>query len=71
MRQGGICVRIEDCEPENLVTMQVDLCPVQRHKGVSCCYVSYTLPDTPLQEIRIIIVHILILSIIRLNAKNI
>ncbi|CAH0578048.1 unnamed protein product [Chrysodeixis includens] len=38
VRQGGICVRNEDCEPNNLVTLHVDLCPVQRHKGVSCCY---------------------------------
>ncbi|XP_059055373.1 uncharacterized protein LOC131849340 [Achroia grisella] len=38
VRQGGICMRVEDCAPENVVGVQVVLCPNQHHKGVVCCY---------------------------------
>ena len=39
VRQGGLCLRIEDCDPDNLVRVPVVLCPKQRHLGVTCCYV--------------------------------
>ncbi|CAG4955472.1 uncharacterized protein LOC123705326 [Colias croceus] len=38
VRQGGLCLRIEDCQPGNLVQMRGVLCPNQRHLGVECCY---------------------------------
>ncbi|XP_038216515.1 uncharacterized protein LOC119835638 [Zerene cesonia] len=38
VRQGGLCLRIEDCQPGNLVQMRGVLCPKQRHLGVECCY---------------------------------
>ncbi|CAK1554850.1 unnamed protein product [Leptosia nina] len=38
VRQGGICVRIEDCDPSNIVHMRGKLCPNQKHLGVECCY---------------------------------
>ncbi|XP_046977415.1 uncharacterized protein LOC124543292 [Vanessa cardui] len=38
VRQGGICVRIDDCQPGNRVQMKSSLCPLQRHLGVECCY---------------------------------
>ncbi|XP_050361081.1 uncharacterized protein LOC126780540 [Nymphalis io] len=40
VRQGGMCVRIEDCQPGNLVQMRGSLCPLQRHRGVECCYLE-------------------------------
>ncbi|CAG9782132.1 unnamed protein product [Diatraea saccharalis] len=41
VRQGGMCLRVEDCDPTNVVRMQAVLCPKQRHLGVECCYVSF------------------------------
>ncbi|CAH0716051.1 unnamed protein product, partial [Brenthis ino] len=38
VRQGGLCLRVEDCEPDNLVQMKGILCPMQSHMGVECCY---------------------------------
>ncbi|KAJ8737774.1 hypothetical protein PYW08_000369 [Mythimna loreyi] len=36
--QGGLCVRSDDCDPENFPLLGADLCPKQRSKGVTCCY---------------------------------
>ncbi|XP_037299754.1 uncharacterized protein LOC119190829 [Manduca sexta] len=38
VRQGGLCQRIEDCDPANLVTAHALLCPKQLHLGAVCCY---------------------------------
>ncbi|NP_001157389.1 uncharacterized protein LOC114244542 [Bombyx mandarina] len=39
IRQGGICVRTEECDPDNISTISQFLCPNQAHLGVACCYV--------------------------------
>uniref|UniRef100_A0A2A4JVR2 Single domain-containing protein n=1 Tax=Heliothis virescens TaxID=7102 RepID=A0A2A4JVR2_HELVI len=39
VRQGGICVHTDDCDPNNQVHKGDLLCPAQRHLGVTCCYV--------------------------------
>lgn len=36
--QGGLCVRSDDCDPENFPLLGANLCPKQRKFGVTCCY---------------------------------
>lgn len=39
VRQGGICVRIDDCDPQSSTPFLYELCPRQKHLGVMCCYI--------------------------------
>ncbi|KAJ0183927.1 hypothetical protein K1T71_000350 [Dendrolimus kikuchii] len=40
IRQGGICIRLEECDPTNLVRIgETSLCPLQRNLGAVCCYI--------------------------------
>lgn len=34
---GGICVSVDDCDPEYLSTTK-GLCPSNKHNNVECCY---------------------------------
>ncbi|XP_075990836.1 uncharacterized protein LOC142986297 [Anticarsia gemmatalis] len=37
--QGGACTLMKDCPPDNVVMHgSVNLCPMQHHLGVICCY---------------------------------
>ncbi|XP_039764150.1 uncharacterized protein LOC120636653 [Pararge aegeria] len=36
VRQGGLCQPKNECG--ELAQSQVDLCPLQKHLGVECCY---------------------------------
>ncbi|CAH4038452.1 unnamed protein product [Pieris brassicae] len=38
VRQGGVCLPIQDCDPRDLSQFRGVLCPAQKHLGVECCY---------------------------------
>ncbi|XP_011548374.1 U-scoloptoxin(19)-Sm1a isoform X2 [Plutella xylostella] len=38
VRQGGICMRKEDCPKDYMVNVRAILCPQQHSLGVECCY---------------------------------
>ncbi|XP_041986886.1 uncharacterized protein LOC121738726 [Aricia agestis] len=40
VQQGGICMHVDDCEPQKRVSIK-GLCPRQRHLGAECCYEQF------------------------------
>lgn len=58
VRQGGLCLRVEDCDPSNRLQMRVSLCPKQHHLGVECCYLCKYNPYIPSNRLIISPVHL-------------